>query len=98
MRSDFHGSAGDSEHVVLVRLVTRGLSEGIITLDDIRGLTGREIRTLLAERAASQPSHSAHTWRQPELDGQSPAPTALSTAEPTAEHRIPREHGDQPSA
>lgn len=98
MRSDFHGSAGDSEHVVLVRLVTRGLSEGIITLDDVRGLTGREIRTLLAERAGSRASHATQTWGQSELDGLSPEPTSVTTAEPTAEHRVPPGHGPAPSA
>ncbi|HET7658904.1 MAG TPA: hypothetical protein VFK66_00850 [Oryzihumus sp.] len=50
MASTSHGSLHEPEHVVLVRLVERGLAEGTITLEDVRGLTSREIRALLAQR------------------------------------------------
>jgi hypothetical protein len=48
------GSIRESDRVVLVRLVARGLSEGTITLEDVKGLTGREIRALLVERTGAQ--------------------------------------------
>ena len=54
MASTSHGSLHEPEHVVLVRLVERGLAEGTITLEDVRGLTSREIRALLAERNADR--------------------------------------------
>ena len=59
MASTSHGSLHEPEHVVLVRLVERGLAEGTITMEDVRGLTGREIRALLAERAAAQRGEAA---------------------------------------
>ncbi|GAA1236633.1 hypothetical protein [Oryzihumus leptocrescens] len=54
MASTSHGSLHEPEHVVLVRLVERALAEGTITLEDVRGLTSREIRALLAERTADR--------------------------------------------
>lgn len=59
MSSTSHGSLHEPEHVVLVRLVERGLAEGTITLDDVRGLTSREIRALLAERSADRQGEAA---------------------------------------
>jgi hypothetical protein len=59
MASTPHRSLHEPEHVVLVRLVERGLAEGTITMEDVRGLTGREIRALLAERAAVQRGEAA---------------------------------------
>ena len=69
MSSAFHGSNREPDHVVLVRLVTRGLSEGTITLEDVKGLTGREIRALLAERTGAQASHAAHGLQEAEPEG-----------------------------
>jgi hypothetical protein len=59
MASASHGSLHEPEHVVLVRLVERGLAEGTITLEDVRGLTSREIRALLAERTADREGEAA---------------------------------------
>ena len=59
MASASHGSLHEPEHVVLVRLVERGLAEGTITLDDVRGLTSREIRALLAERTPDRQGEAA---------------------------------------
>ncbi|HEX8972633.1 hypothetical protein [Oryzihumus sp.] len=65
MASTFHGSLHEPEHVVLVRLAERGLAEGTITLDDIRGLNSREIRALLAQRAADHRGDPSETTAQP---------------------------------
>ena len=96
MSRDFHGSNREPDHVVLVRLVTRGLSEGTITLEDIKGLTGREIRALLAERTSVQPPHTAHTFLETEPDRARPEPTAFTAAETTAGERIQRGPKPQP--
>ena len=62
------GSIREPDRVVLVRLVARGLSEGTITLEDVKGLTGREIRALLAERTGAQSGPTAYTLGQAEQE------------------------------
>ena len=62
------GSTREPDRVVLVRLVARGLSEGSITLDDVKGLTGREIRALLVERTGAQPGPTTYTFVQAEQE------------------------------
>lgn len=58
------GSIRESDRVVLVRLVARGLSEGTLTLEDVKGLTSREIRALLAERTGAHSGLAAYTLGQ----------------------------------
>lgn len=87
MGSDLPGSWHEPDHVVLVRLVTRGLSEGTITLEDIKGLTGREIRALLVERSAPPAGTTAARPSDPAPVGISREPGSVTTTDATPRHR-----------